>query len=328
MKRALFPLLALGVLAALAYYLPKVVQQTEGFAPLAESMAKDVATERPPAQDPPPPLPAPMPLESASAPLPEPAAYEPTPAMVEAPDLTPFIEAMAAGDHAKAGAYLDLIKGKLPAEKVASLTASVATARRREEAAAKAAIEAKAAALAAEKAAMAKPAASATDAAVVDSLRQLQQAQQETAKMLAELNAKQKAPAVVAPATAAPATSPSIKVPTTVEPLPGTTVVRFSRDSSVIGNAEGDKLAPVLAALKSDSAARIELRGFADKSGNSDYNLSLSRARASAVQDIFRRAGIPSTRISVQPMGSFQAAADLSPEKAAEMRKVEVILVK
>jgi outer membrane protein OmpA-like peptidoglycan-associated protein len=105
-------------------------------------------------------------------------------------------------------------------------------------------------------------------------------------------------------------------------------VLRFCRDSSVIDNAEGDKLAPVLAALKSDSAARIELRGFADKSGNSDYNLSLSRARASAVQDIFRRAGIPSTRISVQSMGSFQAAAGLSPEQAAEMRKVEVILVK
>ena len=51
-------------------------------------------------------------------------------------------------------------------------------------------------------------------------------------------------------------------------------------------------------------------------------------ARASAVQDIFRRAGIPSTRVSVHLMGSFQAAADLSPEKAAEMRKVEVILVK
>jgi outer membrane protein OmpA-like peptidoglycan-associated protein len=325
MKRALFPFLALSALAALAYYLPKVVQQTEGFAPLADSMAKDVAAERPPAQDPPPPLPQ----ESASASVLESAAaYEPAPVMVEAPDLTPFIEAMAAGDHAKAGAYLDLIKAKLPAEKVASLTASVATSRQREEAAAKAEIEAKAAALAAEKAAMVKPAASATDAAVVDSLRQLQQAQQETAKMLTELNAKQKAPAVAALAPATVGTNLSVKVPTTVEPLPGTTVVRFSRDSSVIDNAEGDKLAPVLTALKSDSAARIELRGFADKSGNSDYNLSLSRARASAVQDIFRRAGIPSTRISVQSMGSFQATADLSPEKAAEMRKVEVILVK
>lgn len=33
-------------------------------------------------------------------------------------------------------------------------------------------------------------------------------------------------------------------------PLPGITVLRFCRDSSVIDNAEGDKLAPVLAAMK------------------------------------------------------------------------------
>lgn len=105
-------------------------------------------------------------------------------------------------------------------------------------------------------------------------------------------------------------------------------MLRFCRDSSVIDNAEGDKLAPSFSCHESDSTACIELCGFADKSGDSYYNISLSMVRASAVQDIFRRAGIPSTRVSVHLMGSFQAAADLSPEKAAEMRKVEVILVK
>jgi outer membrane protein OmpA-like peptidoglycan-associated protein len=322
MKRAIFPLIILCVLSALAYYLPKVVQQTEGFTPLADAMSKDVVTERPPTQ------------EQILEPVPVPLVME-TPPVVEAsaPDLTPFIEAMANGDHAKAAAYLDIIKASLPEDKVQSLSASINAARKREDEAAKVAMESKVAALAAAKLAEAKmtaaPAASsATDAAVIESLRQLQQAQQETAKMLSALNAKQQKASAMPVQVSAPPTSNSSSIASAQAPLPGSTVLLFGRDSSVLGESEASKLVSVIEAVKNDSSARIEIRGFADKSGDSNYNLSLSKSRATAVQDVFRRAGIANGRISLLSMGSFQAAADLAPEKAAEMRKVEVLIVK
>ena len=126
MKQVLLPLLALTLLAALAYYLPKVVQQTEGFAPLAEKMAQDVAPAAPVV------VAAPEPAAPAEPELPLPAVEPTAPPPPPAADLTPFVEAMAAADYAKAAALLDLLKPQLPEDKHRSLSASVATARQRE----------------------------------------------------------------------------------------------------------------------------------------------------------------------------------------------------
>ena len=302
MWRALFYICVLGGLFALAFFLPKVVQQTEGFQPLAETVLADVALVEPP-----PPVSAPEPTATEVAlSTPEPLPVEPEP--VIAPDLTPFVEAMSAGDFAKAAALLDLLKSQLPEEKYKGLLANVETARKRE----------------AEKAEP-KPdtAAVQAQAVMLETLRQLQQSQKETAQMLVQM--RDQKPAPTAP-TAAPAKI--VDVPAIKGQLPGVISVRFGVDSSVMDQAEANKLQPALSTLSSDTSTKVEIRGFADKSGSSSYNLGLSRSRATAVQDIFRRAGIADSRISLLPMGSFQAGSATTPEEAAEMRKVEVLIVK
>ena len=302
MWRALFYICVLGGLFALAFFLPKVVQQTEGFQPLAETVLADVALVEPP-----PPVSAPEPTATEVAlSTPEPLPVEPEP--VIAPDLTPFVEAMSAGDFAKAAALLDLLKSQLPEEKYKGLLANVETARKRE----------------AEKAEP-KPdtAAVQAQAVMLETLRQLQQSQKETAQMLVQM--RDQKPAPTAP-TAAPAKI--VDVPAIKGQLPGVIAVRFGVDSSVMDQAEANKLQPALSTLSSDTSTKVEIRGFADKSGSSSYNLGLSRSRATAVQDIFRRAGIADSRISLLPMGSFQAGSATTPEEAAEMRKVEVLIVK
>lgn len=302
MWRALFYICVLGGLFALAFFLPKVVQQTEGFQPLAETVLADVAPVEPP-----PPVGAPEPTATDVA-LSTPELLPVEPETVIAPDLTPFVEAMSAGDFAKAAALLDLLKSQLPEEKYKGLLANVETARKRE----------------AEKAEP-KPdtAAVQAQAVMLETLRQLQQSQKETAQMLVQM--RDQKPAPPAP-TAAP--TKIVDVPAIKGQLPGVIAVRFGVDSSVMDQAEANKLQPALNTLSSDTRTKVEIRGFADKSGSSSYNLGLSRSRATAVQDIFRRAGIADSRISLLPMGSFQAGSATTPEEAAEMRKVEVLIVK
>jgi len=321
MMRSLFYIAALAGVAGLAYYLPKVVQQSEGFAPLAESMVKDITPVAPPVVDPPAYNPSVEGLPDAVvdpslAPV-APAA----PAPME-PDLSPLMSAMATGDYAKAAALLDIMKPQVPLEKFKGLTANVEAARKREaDAAALAAAEVKKAAEAAKPAAA--PAALSTDAVVLESLRQLQQTQKETAQMLAALSSQKAAPAAAAP----PAAAVSTAVPSSSTPLPGLVAVQFPLNSSFVSDAEGAKLSAVLQTLKAEPDTSVELRGYADKSGSSDYNLGLSTSRATAVKDIFRKAGISDKRISMLPMGSFQAG-EATGDKAAAMRRVEVLLVK
>lgn len=298
MWRALFYLSVLSGLVALAYFLPKLVQQTEGFQPLAQTVSADVAPAPPPVE------PEPEPVLASTEPL----LVEPEP-VISAPDLTPFVEAMAAGDLPKAAALLDLLKAGLPEEKYKTLLSNVETARKRE-AAAKA--EPKT-----------DPAAVQAQTVMLETLRQLQQSQKETAQMLVQMRDQKPAPAAPTPVATEPIAMPVIK-----GELPGSISIRFALDSSVLDQSEANKLQPALKTLKADPTTKVEIRGFADKSGSSSYNLGLSRSRATAVQDIFRRAGIADSRISLLPMGSFQAGATPTPEEAAAMRKVEVLIVK
>jgi outer membrane protein OmpA-like peptidoglycan-associated protein len=327
MMRSLFYIAALAGVAGLAYYLPKVVQQSDGFAPLAESMVKDVTPQAPPVVDPPAYDPTVEGLPDAVVDPSVVPAPTVAPAPVE-PDLTPLMTAMAAGDYAKAAALLDIMKPLIAQEKFKGLTASVEAARKREaDTAALAAAEAKKATEAAKP--VAAPAVN-TDAVVLESLRQLQQTQKETAQMLAALSSQKAAPAAPPAPTAAAApaaASSATAVPSSSTPLSGLVAIQFPLNSSFVSDAEGAKLSAVLQTLKAEPDTHVELRGYADKSGSSDYNLGLSTSRATSVKDIFRKAGISDKRISMLPMGSFQAG-DATGDKAAAMRRVEVLLVR
>ena len=306
MLRAAFYITLLGSLLVAAFYLPKLVQNREEFKPLSEAMSSDVA----------PPAPAPKPAAETPAAEATPAAEpEPTPATVTepAPDLSPFVAAVAGGDLPKAAAILDLLRPKLDPAKYDELNKSVEVARSRE-------------------AAKAKPAPSeqtdkalaATQNMVVESLKQLQQTQAETSKLLADLKAR---PAAPAPATNEAAASSTSAPVASSEPLPGTVVIKFGHDSSLLEQTEVEKLAPVLKALSANASTKVELRGFADKKGNAAYNLGLSSARAQSVKDALRRSGIEDGRMQIVPFGSFQAGS-ATPENTDDFRKVEVLVIK
>ena len=318
MFRSLFYTSLLAGLLFAAFYLPKLVQDRKEFQPLSEKLSSAVARQAPAPEAPaasPPAEPEPEP-EPQSAAQPPPSAPAP-----EQVDLSPFIAALAAGDLAKAAAMLDLIQPKIEPAKYAELKKSVDAARERE-ATAKMAATAPATP-------KQDPAAAATQAMVLESLKQLQQTQAETSKLLADLKNKPAATATPAPPPSA-ATKPSSEpaAPTASNaPLPGTVVIKFGNDSSVMDQAEADKLAPVLKVLAADSAVKVELRGFADKRGNAAYNLGLSNARALAVKDALRRAGVSDARMQVVPFGSFQATASAT-EGAEEYRKVEVLVLR
>lgn len=50
----------------------------------------------------------------------------------------------------------------------------------------------------------------------------------------------------------------------------------------------------------------VLVKGYADTSGSSEYNLSLSRSRASAVKEALIRSGVEQQRISVEAQGEWE----------------------
>lgn len=300
MLRALFYITLLAALLAAAFFLPKLVQSSEKFQPLAENMAKEVIPPAPPPTAPPPAEPAPAPAAAPETALPRPAA-----------DLSPFVTALASGDLAKAGTVLEVLRPRLNAAEFAELNRSLELSRTRE--AAKVSSEAKPG-----------KAPDETQAMVLETLRQLQQSQQETTRLIAEIKSRKPEPAAQAAPSPPPAEMPS---PAPSAPLPGMVVVRYGFDSSLLEEAESVKLKPIVQALAAEPKATVEIRGYADKSGKSTYNLGLSAARAQSVKDTLRRAGVEDQRIEIVSFGSFQAK-DTSPDEAEDFRKVEVLLMR
>ena len=89
----------------------------------------------------------------------------------------------------------------------------------------------------------------------------------------------------------------------------------------------------VLEAMSKYPDAEIEVAvvGFADTSGHSRQNLSLSERRAVAVHDLLIEGGVPPTVITVQGGGELEATRDCNrlarSERASclrEARRVEV----
>ncbi len=304
MWRSVLYITLLSSLLAAAFCLPKIVQNRDEFKPLSAAMSSEVASPAPPPKAAPAPEIAPE-IPASPDPVPVPA-----PLVEAAPDLSPFVTAVASGDLPKAAAMLDLLRSKMEPAKYDELSKSIEVARAREAAkAAPAPVE------------QSDKNIAATQSMVVESLKQLQQTQAETSKLLADLKAR---PAASAPA---PASSPTITPSASSAPLPGSVVIRFGHDSSLLEQSEAEKLAPILKALSANTNAKVELRGFADKKGSAAYNLGLSNARAQTVKDALRRSGIEDSRMALVPFGSFQAN-NATAENADDFRKVEVLITK
>ena len=99
----------------------------------------------------------------------------------------------------------------------------------------------------------------------------------------------------------------------------------FRTDEAVLADTTGDRLAQLAGTLASMSDIHIQLDGFADERGDSDYNLGLSERRVQFIHDQLVAAGVHPDRINVSAHGE-SAAQDETLDSYALERRVSVKL--
>ncbi len=99
----------------------------------------------------------------------------------------------------------------------------------------------------------------------------------------------------------------------------------FRTDEYTLADSTGDRLAALAQDLASMPDIHVQLDGFADERGASDYNLELSQKRVEFVREQLVTAGIDPQRIRVSAHGEVPAQ-DASPDSFALERRVSLKL--
>lgn len=99
----------------------------------------------------------------------------------------------------------------------------------------------------------------------------------------------------------------------------------FRTDEAVLSAATQERLTELAGALASMPGMRIQVDGFADERGATDYNQALSERRASFIRDQFIAAGVAPERIDISAHGESAAQDDTLDSYALE-RRVSVTL--
>ncbi len=126
----------------------------------------------------------------------------------------------------------------------------------------------------------------------------------------------------VLPASAAPATAAA---PAEAAPLAVTVGgampanIYFATGKKEMPADAKASLDAVLAFLKGNADAKIDISGYTDKTGNQAVNLELAKERAKAVRAVFVAAGIGQDRINMKPPTEITGAGDNK-----EARRVEI----
>lgn len=94
----------------------------------------------------------------------------------------------------------------------------------------------------------------------------------------------------------------------------------FRTDEHVLADTTGGRLAELAAELATMSDIRVQLDGFADERGDSDYNLKLSQKRVEFVREQLVAAGVDSSRIQVSAHGEAPAQDESIDSYALERR--------
>ena len=111
------------------------------------------------------------------------------------------------------------------------------------------------------------------------------------------------------------------------EPQSRTFMVMFDFDNAGLDAAATDKLASAVAFAGGITKAKIQVGGHTDKSGESDYNVTLAEMRADAVADALRKAGLDEGSIRVASFGEDQPAVP-TPDgaRSPQNRRVEITI--
>ena len=126
------------------------------------------------------------------------------------------------------------------------------------------------------------------------------------------------APAADAPA--APDAAASDAAPVSAVP-PGEPLARvlFAVGKSELDPKALDAIAAASKALADDAALKVDLSGFADKTGSADKNMELAKTRAFAVRDALKAAGVAEDRINLRKPEFVIGGA------SADARRVDII---
>jgi len=94
----------------------------------------------------------------------------------------------------------------------------------------------------------------------------------------------------------------------------------FRTDEYVLADTTGGRLAELAGAVAQMRDVRVQLDGFADERGDSDYNLKLSRKRVEFVREQLIAAGINPSQIRVSAHGEAPAQDESVDSYALERR--------
>ena len=94
----------------------------------------------------------------------------------------------------------------------------------------------------------------------------------------------------------------------------------FRTDEHVLADTTGGRLAKLAGELATMSDIRVQLDGFADERGDSDYNLQLSQKRVEFVRAQLVAAGVDPSRIKISAHGEAPAQDESVDSYALERR--------
>ena len=103
--------------------------------------------------------------------------------------------------------------------------------------------------------------------------------------------------------------------------------ILFKFDSYEVNDKAKGMLVELTRILTDTPDARLKIVGHTDNIGEKEYNLVLSRNRASAVANIIRNSGFPTDKITEEGRGlSVPIASNKTKEGRAKNRRVDIIL--
>jgi len=104
--------------------------------------------------------------------------------------------------------------------------------------------------------------------------------------------------------------------------------LHFSHDSSIISPRSAALLNRIAEYMQMGAITRLQLKGHADETGSSDYNLALSQRRANAAREYLLEKGISPDRMTLRALGELDPVkTGRSREALAYNRRVELLLI-
>jgi outer membrane protein OmpA-like peptidoglycan-associated protein len=100
--------------------------------------------------------------------------------------------------------------------------------------------------------------------------------------------------------------------------------VHFESGKVALSSEDQKVIATVAQAMKQSTGLKVDISGFADKTGNAEQNLELAKQRAMAVRDALKGAGVSDDRINLKKPEQVILGAG----QDAEGRRVEIAVAR